>query len=108
VLVSGDRLAVIDFDDAGFGWHPYDIAVALFYQQREPGFEALKAALLTGYRSVRDLCAQTESLIPMFLLIRGLAVIGWLHQRPEIDPTRFMDTMKARILSACEAFEAPV
>src|SRR4029077_15427119 len=30
VLVDGERLTVIDFDDAGFGWHQYDIAVALY------------------------------------------------------------------------------
>ena len=28
VLVDGDRLTVIDFDDAAWGWHAYDIAVA--------------------------------------------------------------------------------
>ncbi len=31
VLVDGDRLTVIDFDDSGFGWHQYDAAVALFH-----------------------------------------------------------------------------
>ena len=29
IVVDGDRLTVIDFDDAGFGWHQYDIATAL-------------------------------------------------------------------------------
>ena len=29
LLVNGDQLHVIDFDDAGFGWHQYEIAVAL-------------------------------------------------------------------------------
>ena len=36
ILVHGDRLTVIDFDDAGFGWHPYDIAVVLTYYQGKP------------------------------------------------------------------------
>lgn len=107
VLVDGEALSVIDFDDAGIGWHAYDMAVALFYQQRLEGFEAVKAAFVEGYRSVRALSAATEALIPMFLLIRGLALIGWLHQRPELDPTRFMVEMKDRILAACEAFEPP-
>src|SRR5262245_8395273 len=55
VLVGGGALTVIDFDDAAFGWHLYDIAVALFHQQRQAGFEALFQAFVRGYRTRRDL-----------------------------------------------------
>lgn len=102
VLVSGDRLAVIDFDDAAFGWHAYDLAVAIFHLQVEPNFVQAQVALLAGYRSARALSAETEALIPMFLLIRGLAVIGWLTQRPEHDPAPFLTSMKALILTQCQ------
>jgi hypothetical protein len=47
------------------------------------------------------------ALIPMFLLVRGLAVIGWLHQRPEIDVSRTIRASADRLLAQCEAFEAP-
>jgi Ser/Thr protein kinase RdoA (MazF antagonist) len=107
VLVNGEALSVIDFDDAGFGWRPYDIAVALFYQQHTDHFAEVRDAYLAGYRAVRPLPRALADLIPMFLLVRGLALIGWLHQRPELDPKRFMSEMKARILAACEAFEPP-
>ncbi len=103
VLVSGDRLAVIDFDDAAFGWHAYDLAVAIFHVQPEPNFAEVQAALLAGYSSARALDAQIEALIPMFLLIRGLAVIGWLSQRPEHDPAPFLASMKMLIMRQCEA-----
>ena len=36
VLVDGDRLTVIDFDDAAWGWHAYDMSVALFFHQSGP------------------------------------------------------------------------
>ena len=108
VLVSGDRLTVIDFDDAAFGWHAYDIAVALFNEQPSANFRAIQAAFLAGYRSARALDPAIEALIPMFLLIRGLAVIGWLYQRPEIDPGSFLASRKAGILRQAEGFEPPL
>ena len=36
LLVNDRDLSIIDFDDAGFGWHQYDIAVALSTRPR-PG-----------------------------------------------------------------------
>jgi Ser/Thr protein kinase RdoA (MazF antagonist) len=104
---AGESLAVIDFDDAAFGWHAYDIAVALSNDWMSPRLPALQAAFLAGYREVRDLAASTEALIPMFLLARGLSLIGWLAQRPELDPAPFMTQRKAWILAACDAFEPP-
>lgn len=101
VLVDGDTLTVIDFDDAGWGWHAYDIAVALFYQQRAASFEALERAYIAGYRSVRPLSEETLALLPMFRLIRGLAQIGWFHQRPELDRIARFEETKGTVLEQC-------
>jgi Ser/Thr protein kinase RdoA (MazF antagonist) len=101
VLVDGDVLTVIDFDDAGYGWHAYDIAVALFYQQREASFEAFEGAYVAGYRSVRRLSHETLALLPMFRLIRGLAQIGWFHQRPELDRAARFEETKAIVIKQC-------
>src|SRR5262249_5860589 len=46
VLLDGERLTAIDFDDAGFGWHAYDIAVALFNHRNAPEYWAVEAAFL--------------------------------------------------------------
>ncbi len=108
VLAADERLTVIDFDDAAFGWLPYDLAVAVFHYRDRPEFPAIRAALLEGYRAARPLPADVEALIPMFLLIRGLAVIGWLGQRPEIDPGAYMAELKAWVLAQAAAFEPPV
>ncbi|GEP60943.1 phosphotransferase enzyme family protein [Reyranella soli] len=104
VLVDGDALTVIDFDDAGWGWHAYDIAVALFYQQRGANFEAFERAYVAGYRSVRRLSEQSLALLPMFRLIRGLAQIGWFHQRPELDRAARLEETKAIVLDQCREF----
>ena len=84
LLVNGQTLAVIDFDDAGFGWHLYDLAVALRPYQDQPVFDRLVAAVLRGYRSRRPLTDEAAALIPMFLLIRRLASVGWVMHRPEL------------------------
>ncbi len=101
VLVDGERLTVIDFDDAAWGWHAYDIAVALVHQQGSI-LEVFQHAYVAGYRSVRPISDQTLALLPMFRLVRGLAQIGWYHQRPELkrSAARF-DEIKAAVLDQC-------
>lgn len=104
ILADGGRLTVIDFDDAAWGWHAYDIAVALFYHQGNPSFDAFERAYVEGYRSVRPLPDESLALLPMFRLVRGLAQIGWFHQRPELDRTDRFEETKAIVLEQCRAF----
>lgn len=105
ILVNGDRLTVIDFDDAGFGWHLYDIAVVLTYWQSKPNAEAIERAFLDGYRAVRPLSDQAEAAIPIFRLIRVMASIGWFHQRPELKRPAVFEERKAWVLERCAALQ---
>ena len=98
VLIDGERLTVIDFDDAGFGWHQYELAVALSAQLGAPSSEAMRAALIAGYRSERPLSEEALALLPMFSLIRLLVLLGWVHGRPELDHG---DRLGPLIESAC-------
>ena len=77
VLIDGAHAAVIDFDDAGFGWHQYDLAVAVIGYQDHPDFVSFRDACIAGYRSVRVISDADLALLPMFLLIRDMAQIGW-------------------------------
>ena len=106
VLIDGTAVSIIDFDDAAFGWYLYDLAVALTHQQRRADFTELQEALLAGYRARRPLGVEDEARLPMFLLVRRLAVIGWLHQRPEIDGAAYLEEMKPLTCQMCEAFLA--
>jgi Ser/Thr protein kinase RdoA (MazF antagonist) len=105
ILVDGDRLTVIDFDDAGFGWHPYDIAVVLTYWQSKPNAAAIERAFLDGYRATRPVSDEALRLIPMFRLIRWMASIGWFHQRPELEPSAVFEQRKAWVLDQCAALQ---
>ena len=90
VVVSGERLHVIDFDDAGFGWHAYDFAVALKNYQHDPGFSDYQQALLEGYGQHRSVADDILALIPLFLVTRALASIGWADARPELGHPEYV------------------
>ena len=103
VLVVDDRLTAIDFDDAGFGWHQYDLAVALAAVRDDADFPAMQRALIEGYRAVRPLHANALRMLPLFLLVRRLVSLGWLHARPEIAGR---DRRIAQLIAAaCEEAE---
>jgi len=108
VLVDGARAAVIDFDDSGFGWHQYDLAVALVAYQDHPDFAVFRDACVAGYRSVRGLSDPDLALLPMFLLIRDLAQMGWYHQRPELPRAEQALRLKERIFATAAGFAPPV
>lgn len=108
ILVHDGVIVPIDFDDAGYGWHMYELAVALFDEWGKTDFEAVQEALLEGYREHRPLSDRDISLLPMFLLIRGMALIGWVHQRPEHDEASWFKELRASICSECERFEPPL
>ena len=106
ILIDGDRLALIDFDDSAFGWHLYDLASALIEYTLEPDFETSRQALLNGYREERQLCTRDEALLPGFLLLRGMALIGWFHDRPEHSGSPFFEQIKAWVLVEAARYAA--
>ena len=88
VLVCNGRPYVIDFDDAGYGWHQYDMAVALVTVSERADFVDYRDALVRGYRSVRPIADEDLALLPMFIAIRGLAMVGWFHSRISVELVR--------------------
>jgi len=105
VVVDGSHAAVIDFDDAGFGWHQYDLAVALVSYQDGEAFAAIRDACIAGYRSVRAITDQDLALLPMFLLIREMAQIGWYGQRPELPRSSSLARLRERVCRIAARFE---
>ena len=104
VLVDpSGAMQAFDFDDSGFGWHQYDLAVVLFGLDDLPSFERITDALVDGYRSVRPFSDEALSLLPLFVLIRRLVVIGWRWDRPELGRR---EGLEAYIEDACERVDA--
>ncbi|PKA44484.1 homoserine kinase [Rhizobium sullae] len=81
VLVDGDRIEMIDFDDGGHGWRMFDIATALFRNRHETHYASIKAALIEGYRTVRPLPDDALATLPLFMILRSLTYIGWIGER---------------------------
>ena len=104
IVFDNGKLAMIDFDDVVYGWHMYDIATVLFEHQNHPDFASLRNSLLDGYQEHRPLGDREIHSLEMFLLIRGLALIGWFHQRPEHDEPQYLRELKDAVCAECEKF----
>lgn len=107
VLVSDAGLAMIDFDDSAFGWHQYDLAVALLPYDTHPHFPSFRDALIEGYRAGRDISDEDLSLLPMLMLTRRMAQLGWLHERPELGESPRVQSMKDLACEAAARFTPP-
>lgn len=83
LLVDGDRLGVIDFDDCGFGWFAYDFAAAISFLEHEPWIPDLQAAWLEGYRAVAPLAPGTEAMLPDLIMLRRLLLTAWIASHAE-------------------------
>ena len=105
LFVDGDDLVMIDFDDAGFGWHLHDLAVSIYDQSCLAWFPEVKDAVVAGYRERRALPGDHEALLSTFLLLRSLSLLGWLVDRPELDPTgeRAASDLVS-VVARCEVF----
>ena len=102
IIYNRGQLALIDFDDSAYGWHMYDIASALIEYCSDPDFETLRAAILDGYREHRLLAEEDVEMLPAFLLIRGMATVGWFHDRPDYTGSWDFASVRDWVLRQCE------
>lgn len=75
VLLSQGDIALIDFDDSGFGFRLYDLGTVLSQNQYEPARDDLRDALMAGYGT------QDTEKVELFTLARILASVGWTIPR---------------------------
>jgi Ser/Thr protein kinase RdoA (MazF antagonist) len=108
ILVDGTRLQVIDFDDAGFGWHVFELATSLYFLRRETYYDEARDALIEGYRQARPLPDSHLALLPMFLAARGSTYLGWIHTRQGEPIAREMapQLIEAAALAAEDYFDS--
>ncbi len=88
VLVDGERVRVIDFDDAGFGWHLFDVATSLYFIRGERFFDTAMEAFVTGYRTHRPLGDEQLRRLPLFMAARSTTYLGWVHKRKHTETAR--------------------
>jgi Ser/Thr protein kinase RdoA (MazF antagonist) len=107
IIYHDGDLALIDFDDSAYGWHLYDIASALIEYCSDPDFDSLQSAMLAGYQAHRQIDAEDLAMLPAFLLARGLAIVGWYHDRPEYGDSQDFHVVKDWVLGQCETLQLP-
>lgn len=83
LLVKGDDIRLIDFDDCGFGWFMYDFAAAVSFMETRDDLADLQAAWLRGYRSIAPLSAAEEAELATFVMFRRFALLAWIGSHVE-------------------------
>jgi Ser/Thr protein kinase RdoA (MazF antagonist) len=84
LLVDGEQLRIIDFDDCGFSWFLYDFAAAISFIEHQPYIPELLEAWLTGYRAVVGVPPQAAAEIPTLVVLRRILLTAWLASRAEL------------------------
>ena len=85
LLVHGEHLALIDFDDCGFSWYLYDFASAVSFIEHEPYIPALEQAWIEGYRTVAPLSDARAAQIPIFIMLRRILLTAWIASHSETE-----------------------
>jgi Ser/Thr protein kinase RdoA (MazF antagonist) len=88
LLVEGENIRVIDFDDAGLGWHLFDLETSLYFITGESIYPTARAALIRSYRSQRELSEGALQRLQLFLVARGTTLLCWVHTRQGSEAAR--------------------
>ncbi|TCT05602.1 phosphotransferase enzyme family protein [Aquabacter spiritensis] len=92
LLVAGDRLALIDFDDCGFSWFLYDFAAAVSFIEHTPIVPDLCAAWVAGYRTRLPLSDAAAAQLPMFVMLRRILLTAWIASHAETPTAQGLGT----------------
>ncbi|MCB5410380.1 phosphotransferase enzyme family protein [Pseudogemmobacter faecipullorum] len=88
LLLRGEEIAVIDFDDSGFSWFVYDLASALTFCETEPEVPQMIQSWIEGYCEVHPLSGEDIAMIPSFLMYRRFTISAWISTHAETATAR--------------------
>jgi Ser/Thr protein kinase RdoA (MazF antagonist) len=88
LLVSEERLHIIDFDDCGFSWFAYDFATAVSFIEHQPVVPDLLEKWCRGYERVAALDVATRAAMPTFVVLRRILLTAWLASHAEVPWAR--------------------
>jgi Ser/Thr protein kinase RdoA (MazF antagonist) len=78
LLVDGEQVSLIDFDDCGLCWFGYDFAAAISFHETHADVPALRASWLEAYQAVRHLSAEDVDMLDSMVLLRRMALLAWI------------------------------
>ena len=100
VLVCDNRMGLLDFDDGGWGFRPFDLATTLLKFRDAPEYPRLKDALLRGYLDVRAMDLRT---LDLFLALRAVTYVGWFV--PRLQEAEARERSERYVAMACHRCE---
>lgn len=105
LLLDGDLVKVIDFDDSGFSWFMYDAATPVSFHEHEPQVASLIEVWKDGYRRVTPLAKADEAEIPTFIMLRRLLLVAWIGSHAETDLAKSLGVKYAEgTVGLCEDY----
>lgn len=90
LLVKGDDVTVIDFDDCGLSWFMYDLGSSLSFIEHEPYVPELVDSWVRGYRTVAPLSPADEAELPTFVMLRRMLLVAWIGSHAATDTAQEM------------------
>jgi Ser/Thr protein kinase RdoA (MazF antagonist)/LysM repeat protein len=91
-LFHQKRPLILDFDTCGYGFYAYDLSVPIWNLFHRDDFEVLRAALLKGYRRVRVLSLEEESMLMHFVAGRLMTqILTWAGRREHTNLSEIAD-----------------
>jgi Ser/Thr protein kinase RdoA (MazF antagonist) len=107
LLVDGPTMHVIDFDDCGLSWHLYDFAASITLFEHNPIVPDIQSAWLEGYRTIRPLPPEPETILPTLIMARRILVMAWMASHSETPMAREGGpTYTAQTIELAESFLA--
>ncbi len=91
LLIDGENLAAIDFDDCGFSWFGLDLANSLSFIEDSPFVPSYISAWLQGYGEVMPVNREMADMIVHLVMMRRLQLTAWLethNQTPTAEKLR--------------------
>jgi Ser/Thr protein kinase RdoA (MazF antagonist) len=73
----------IDFDDCGWGFHLYDLAVTISEIEGRPGYERLRDAFLGAYARRRALPPDADVHLRALIILRRVQLLMWILESRE-------------------------
>jgi Ser/Thr protein kinase RdoA (MazF antagonist) len=104
LLVRGDDVTVIDFDDCGLSWFMYDLGSSLSFIEHEPYVPELVDSWVRGYRQVADLSAEDEAELPTFVMLRRMLLVAWIGSHSATETAQQMG--EEYTATSCDLAEA--
>ncbi len=87
VLYAAGEARAIDFDDCGWGYWIYDLAVILSRWRNTDLWETMRDTLLRGYAEIRPFPSDQLAYLDTFIAARAVSVTLWVVGKASDDPS---------------------